>query len=785
VLRVGLALHGLVLYSGLAVTGLVLIARALQSLAVSAAARGIAGMVTQMGLATTAAAKLRIAFSTISPLGWVALAAGVLIGLSIALSRSRSANQQWLDSLNKNITTATGFANQQLITQKNVDLVTQSMVMQKVALQKSEAAITAVFVGRGRLQTGDTAGVIAHSLAIGQDQGAIDAWNKQIILSNQFLSEGASQAHVSVSAFQTIADVLGITAQQVDQNKNSWQAYNQQIEAYLVAIQPIGGTNAQVQQAMAALGLQFNDTYTAINSVNSAMDTYIALAGQIAGASVGAFQALSTLKTDAGVAGASMTGVNDASLALQSQFVNTLVPAIQKTADAMKLAGKPTKDLATYVATLLSPAVNDGALKNDQFRNTIFQLAVEAGYHGLNNIRDLRGWIDKMAGSLQHAADIANTQATPAAQAHGNAAHVATPKITTYANAVSGLNRNLLGIPKTVTTLVKVVASSSGSVQWHLSGKLPGQPGSAGINFGGALGGRVPGHGKGDTVPAMLTPGEAVVPTRLVPLIAPFLHRQGVPGFATGGLIGRAGAPAAFVDNAGASFAQVSEKDIVSAVIALMASAVKTANSIPLGRVGGPTPTSGTVIGWITAAMTASGTPSGWLAGLERLVSIESGGNPNAWNPRPAGTSGEHAEGLWQMIPSTFASWSKGGSIWDPIAEGIAAMGYINANYRGSVYNIPNLYSTAYQGYDSGGWLPPGVSMAVNRTGRHEMVTPAGQLDALIGAVQENTDAICGALDQLTAVTAAAPGATGGSLAATLNGVARAAGYSAIYNTRP
>ena len=52
-----------------------------------------------------------------------------------------------------------------------------------------------------------------------------------------------------------------------------------------------------------------------------------------------------------------------------------------------------------------------------------------------------------------------------------------------------------------------------------------------------APGGMVPGTGSGDHVPALLEPGEAVVPRYLVPLIAPILRSHHVPGFAAGGLV--------------------------------------------------------------------------------------------------------------------------------------------------------------------------------------------------------------------------------------------------------
>jgi hypothetical protein len=63
---------------------------------------------------------------------------------------------------------------------------------------------------------------------------------------------------------------------------------------------------------------------------------------------------------------------------------------------------------------------------------------------------------------------------------------------------------------------------------------------SAGIPLSGhhAAGYRVPGYGGGDTHPALLEGGEAVVPKHLVPALAPFLGAHKVPGFAAGGYAG-------------------------------------------------------------------------------------------------------------------------------------------------------------------------------------------------------------------------------------------------------
>jgi hypothetical protein len=124
---------------------------------------------------------------------------------------------------------------------------------------------------------------------------------------------------------------------------------------------------------------------------------------------------------------------------------------------------------------------------------------------------------------------------------------------------------------------------------------------------------------------------------------------------------------------------------------------------IPPGGFGGPAPgISGGVSNWIHAAMIATMAPASWYSSLAKLVSLESGGNPRAYNPQVAGSSGEHAEGMWQMIPSTYSNFATmTGGIWNPVSEGVAAIRYIRAKW-GSPMNIPGLISGAYGGYARG-----------------------------------------------------------------------------------
>jgi hypothetical protein len=142
----------------------------------------------------------------------------------------------------------------------------------------------------------------------------------------------------------------------------------------------------------------------------------------------------------------------------------------------------------------------------------------------------------------------------------------------------------------------------------------------------------------------------------------------------------------------------------------------------------------GSVAGIITQVLKMSGKPMSWLPALERLVSLESGGNARAVNPVSVG--GQHATGMWQMLPSTFAGeGGRGGlmGMFNPIIEGLAALRYISSRY-GSPFNIPGLFGGGYQGYKGGGVITEpifgvglsGKAYGFGEGGIHERVTPLG-----------------------------------------------------------
>ncbi|WP_258111252.1 transglycosylase SLT domain-containing protein [Alicyclobacillus sp. SP_1] len=108
---------------------------------------------------------------------------------------------------------------------------------------------------------------------------------------------------------------------------------------------------------------------------------------------------------------------------------------------------------------------------------------------------------------------------------------------------------------------------------------------------------------------------------------------------------------------------------------------------------------------WIETAMRLVGdVPSSWEPLLLRMVALESGGDPNAENPdlvEDAPGLYEHAKGLLQTLPSTFAAYALPGyeNIWNPIDNAAAAIRYIQARY-GSPGAIPGVGNAApYVGY--------------------------------------------------------------------------------------
>ncbi|WP_053682761.1 phage tail tape measure protein [Streptomyces sp. WM4235] len=132
----------------------------------------------------------------------------------------------------------------------------------------------------------------------------------------------------------------------------------------------------------------------------------------------------------------------------------------------------------------------------------------------------------------------------------------------------------------------------------------------------------------------------------------------------------------------------------------------------------------------VLQALQLIGQPASMLATTLRRMNQESGGNPRAINNWDINAkNGVPSKGLMQVIDPTFDAYagplhSRG--IWDPLANIYASMSYALGRY----HSLPAAYDRA-GGYDSGGWLQPGVTAAVNRTGRPEAILTGPQWQAV------------------------------------------------------
>jgi hypothetical protein len=148
----------------------------------------------------------------------------------------------------------------------------------------------------------------------------------------------------------------------------------------------------------------------------------------------------------------------------------------------------------------------------------------------------------------------------------------------------------------------------------------------------------------------------------------------------------------------------------------------------------------GTVKDWISQGMRIAGVSGAdWQDGLTIIAMGESGGNQaavNRWDVNAR--EGHPTGGLMQFRDDTFARYAMPGYqvFMSPVDQVIAdawQRGYINTRY-GGIDNVPGVIAARkglpYVGYDSGGWLPPGLPF--NATGRPEAVLTPDESAALV-----------------------------------------------------
>jgi hypothetical protein len=138
--------------------------------------------------------------------------------------------------------------------------------------------------------------------------------------------------------------------------------------------------------------------------------------------------------------------------------------------------------------------------------------------------------------------------------------------------------------------------------------------------------------------------------------------------------------------------------------------------------------------GTVSRALTMLGLPQSLSGAVLYQMQTESGGNVNAINLTDINAKrGDPSRGLMQVIGSTFSQYHVPGTSWniyDPLANITSALNYARHVYGPNLANSRGGIGSGH-GYDSGGWLPTGVTLAYNMTGQPERILSPTELKAM------------------------------------------------------
>ena len=403
---------------------------------------------------------------------------------------------------------------------------------------------------------------------------------------------------------------------------------------------------------------------------------------------------------------------------------NQLAADMQQFANATLTATDRTTALTNALKLFFNPAVTADqdviALKNDQLA-LAKALDASGGKTGLltQKQRDARSAFDTYIGQVATAAtDTFN--ATGKTSDYSRIINASLPFLERAAGHNKALRaeiQKLIDTEKAIRTEhVNITVSGSGS--WSVKSINIGGGNRLHSAAGAFISGGTPGV---DSVPIMAMPGEVVVPTRMVQSGAVDHLRGSIPGFASGGVVGHYGG------GLGGLSPWVRQEHAATVKAIENATAAATFAAIRQGPPGG---FGAGVARWkpdVLSVLGMLGLPFGDAPTILSQMQTESGGNPFAINLTDSNAAaGDPSRGLMQTIMSTFLAYVgpfRGRSIYDPMANI-----YAGVNYAIHRYGNPGFLSVLGHGhgYDQGGWLPPGLSMAYNGTGRPEQVVAHG-----------------------------------------------------------
>jgi hypothetical protein len=576
-----------------------------------------------------------------------------------------------------------------------------------------------------------------------------------------------------VASGNTWTGALDIMAQAGVVAKDSYAQMIVKIDNLIGGYQNLGIGAGQAAAMFNAVNFSTAQADNALGVYDKSMQAATQAEAQLFGVLIGGESTMYTflgslqqMQTDAAVAGASLGSFNSQSVKLGSDLYGSVLPAAQSFINSIQMQGAGLNLLVPIVATtaaktlamtgqnkaaklavvdLINGALGPGTVSLQNLNTWVGKNSVSQDtfakdvYTSMANASNLAGVLNKNLIPMMQQAFIQASNLAPAMKtwftdvingtqgtAKGQADRANLVRDIINAGTAAGDTKlqieqmiaKILNIP--LSRAVKIYMQATGSGSLTFSEKIFGHaPVTGGLAFA-AEGMRVPGFGGGDKVPAMLEPGEAVVDKHRTRKYAWLLGKMGVRGFADGGLVSKFANGPVWMGNVEAKFGRTAEDMFATAALAdLKANVNNTAQRqaaalnlsyLPLGPRGPLSSSAAAAQAFARSILFAYGwTQAQWPYELA-LWNQESGWNAYAANPT------SNARG----IPQNINGWSAyaPGDYQAQIRWGDS---YIFQRY-GNPANAWG-HEKAFNWYDNGGWLRPGMNVMMNGTGGWEHLT--------------------------------------------------------------
>jgi hypothetical protein len=442
ILQVGLAIHGLVLYVGLAVTlglkfGTMLVGwgSAIGSVITRVVALGIAFEATaaESGILDAAMALL----GSITMVGWIGIIAGVAAGLAalvIWLRSSKTATQEWGDALQTSIKNASDLSSGFSLLTAGQAQATAKLSTATKQLSDVTQKYTTVATGHGGVIRAATAAYVDQATKVSQLQGVQSQLSQETDTYNTRVGLLAKQ-YGGTSNAMALLNAAGVTmTQMLNKSGSSWAQIQIEVEGASNGIKSLANVSGIAGNELQALDRQITAPngadVSAITKVTTAMDALItattdtqgsfdtyALGLDTLNSSSATFtDHLGSLEVKGTTTKTAIDSLTQAGLNLNQAFTQQ-VGNTSKLIDTWRAAGVSTNLFTSGVAASIAP-LEKYAKGSQEATAQLVALGEEAGYQGPNNLADLNKFLGITSSALKNAGgetqkvkDIAN-QAT-------------------------------------------------------------------------------------------------------------------------------------------------------------------------------------------------------------------------------------------------------------------------------------------------------------------------------------------------------------------------------------